>query len=221
VQPDNLDRQRWTALWSRLGASGNGLAVFTRLSLAYAEPARAYHTADHIRDCLTELDRVRDLTQTPDEVEAALWFHDAVYTPGASDNEDRSARLAEEVLGTSAVPAPKSHRIAALVLATSHVGPAETAAARWLCDIDLSILGRAPGEFDEFERRIRQEYGWIPEATYRRERAAVLTRFLQRPSVYQTDDFRRRYEKPARANLQRLIQSLTLPGDQNPQTVRL
>jgi predicted metal-dependent HD superfamily phosphohydrolase len=208
VQPCNLDQHRWTELWSRLGASGEGLAVFSRLSLAYAEPARAYHTAEHIRDCLAEFDRTRDLTRTPDEVEAALWFHDAVYTPGASDNEGRSATLARQALSTHGVPAPRSHRIAALVLATSHVKPAQTLEARLLCDIDLSILGRAPEEFDEFERRIRQEYASVPEASYRRERAAVMTHFLQRPSIYQTDVFLRRYEEPARANLQSLIQRL-------------
>jgi predicted metal-dependent HD superfamily phosphohydrolase len=218
VQPGNLDRQRWTELWSRLGASGDGLVVFTRLSLAYAEPARAYHTAEHIGDCLAEFDRARDPTRTPDEVETALWFHDAVYTPGASDNEDRSATLAQQALSTHGVPAPRSHRIAALVLATSHVKPAQTPAARLLCDIDLSILGRAPEEFDEFERRIRQEYAWVPEASYRRERSAILTHFLQRPSIYQTDDFLRRYEEPARANLQRLIQRLSgdYQGSQRP-----
>ena len=47
LQP--LDRRRWTGLWNRLGAQGDGLSVLTGLEAAYAEPARAYHTADHIR----------------------------------------------------------------------------------------------------------------------------------------------------------------------------
>ena len=93
-QQGTLDQQRWLDLWSRLGAQGSATSIFAQLASAYAGPGRAYHTAEHIRDCLAELDLSRDLAQNPDEVEAALWFHDAVYRPGASDNEDQSAELA-------------------------------------------------------------------------------------------------------------------------------
>src|SRR4051812_45028438 len=56
---DTLDLGRWTALWTSLGAQGDGLAVFTRLAAAYGEAARAYHTAAHIQDCLVQLDLSR------------------------------------------------------------------------------------------------------------------------------------------------------------------
>jgi predicted metal-dependent HD superfamily phosphohydrolase len=195
-------------LWSRVGAYGNGLPILAQLTLAYAEPSRAYHTAEHIRDCLAQLDLTRNLAGRPDEVEVALWFHDAVYTPGAADNEDRSARLAQDALTASAVSLETSRRIARLILATRHVTLPEAPDAQLLCDIDLSILGRAPDVFDEFERRIRQEYAWVPEPIYRRERAAVLSGFLRRRSIYQTEPFRLRYEAPASANLKRMMAKL-------------
>jgi predicted metal-dependent HD superfamily phosphohydrolase len=207
----SLDQQRWLDLWSRLGAQGSDASAFARLTAAYAESGRAYHTAEHIRDCLAELDLTRSLAQHPDEVEAALWFHDAVYLPGASDNEEQSAELARSALSDSAVSGEVSSRIAALVLATRHVSRPATPDEQLICDIDLSVLGRQPGEFDEFERRIRREYAQLPEPIYRRERAAVLSGFLRRRSIYLTKQFQLRYEVSARANLERLIARLKEP----------
>jgi predicted metal-dependent HD superfamily phosphohydrolase len=204
-----LDRSRWLALWSRIGAQTQGLDGFQQLAAAYAEPARFYHTAAHIGDCLAQLDWSRELAIRPDEVEAALWFHDAVYVPGAPDNEDRSARMAEALLSAGAVPHGVRQRIAAMVLATKHLEPPADSDAQLLCDIDLSILGRAPHEFDQFERRIRQEYAWVPEPMYRRARSEVFNGFLRRPSIYHTERFSQRYERAARLNLERMLAALS------------
>ena len=207
-QPEPLDRSRWSGLWNRLGAQGDGLPTFGVLETAYAEPARSYHTAEHIRDCLAQFDLSWSAAQRPDEVEAAIWFHDAVYRPGSSDNEERSARLAQTSLADGGAPSEIAGRIAALVLATQHLTIPTEPDPALLCDIDLSILGRAPEVFDEFERRIRQEYAWVPEQVYRGARAEILTGFLRRVSIYQTDYFRDRFEIPARANLERVISQL-------------
>jgi predicted metal-dependent HD superfamily phosphohydrolase len=206
--PATLDQRRWTALWSRLGAQGTGLSIFAHLASAYAEPTRAYHNAEHIRDCLAQLDLSREVAQRPDEVEVAIWFHDAVYVPDGSNNEDRSARLAQTALLACGVALEVSRRVAELVLATRHLTIPRDGDAQLLCDIDLSILGREPGVFDEFERRIRQEYGWVPEPIYRASRSEVLAGFLRRRSIYQTEYFRSRYEAPARANLERSLAQL-------------
>ena len=195
-------------MWTRLGAQGDGLPTLRALEVAYAEPARAYHTADHIRDCLAQFDLSRHTAQRSDEVEAAIWFHDAVYVPGASDNEVRSARLAQTTLADARAPLEIAHRIAGLVLATQHLVIPSQPDPALLCDIDLSILGRTPEIFDEFERRIRQEYAWVPEPVYRGARAEILAGFLRRRSIYQTDFFRDRYEAPARANLDRILKEL-------------
>lgn len=197
------------ALWHRLGAQGNGRSVFAQLVKAYAEPSRAYHNAEHVRDCLSQLDLSRELARKPDEVEAALWFHDVVYVPGAADNEDRSARLAEGALTAAEAPVESSRRIAKLVLATQHLAAPRDPDAQLICDIDLSILGREPAVFDRFERAIRQEYVHIAEPEYRHQRAAVLAGFLRRESLYQTEYFRDRFEQQARINLNRLMPDLT------------
>jgi predicted metal-dependent HD superfamily phosphohydrolase len=207
-QTNPLDRSRWTGLWNRLGAQGDGLSIFSGLEAAYADPARAYHTADHIRDCLAQFDLSPETAQRPDEVEAAIWFHDAVYLPGSSDNEDQSARLAQTALTDAGAPEEVAHRIAGLVLATKHLAIPTERDAALLCDIDLSILGRPPEVFEEFEQRIRREYVWVPEPVYRGARAEILAGFLRRRSIFQTDYFRDRYEVQARANLELVLKEL-------------
>jgi predicted metal-dependent HD superfamily phosphohydrolase len=203
-----LDRERWSELWSRLGAQGSGHSVFAHLAAAYGDSVRAYHTTEHILDCLAQLDLSRDIARRPDEVETAIWFHDAVYVPGGTDNEDRSARLAQTALLACAVPLEISRRVAELVLATRHLTIPRDPDAQLICDIDLSILGRDPDAFDQFEGRIRREYAWVPESVYRRSRAEVLAGFLRRRFIYETKKFRDQYETSARANLQRTIATL-------------
>lgn len=207
-EPGTLDQRRWLKLWERLGAEGSGHSIFAHLTAVYGEPGRAYHTARHIRDCLAQLDSARATARRPDEVEAALWFHDAVYLPGGSDNEDRSAALAEAALLACDVPREVAQRIAQLILATRHLTLSDDPDTQLLCDIDLSILGRERAVFDEFERCIRQEYDWVPEAIYRTSRTEILAGFLRRRFIYQTDVFRDRYETQARANLGRVIATL-------------
>ena len=149
------------------------------------------------------------LAHRPLEVEAALWFHDAVYAPARSDNEDRSARLAETALRGGGVESDIADRIRALVLATRHSEPALDDDTRLVCDVDLSILGAQPAAFELFERAIRQEYQWVPEALYRQGRVEVLRRFLRRPSIYQTAPFQARYENQARQNLEGAVAALS------------
>jgi predicted metal-dependent HD superfamily phosphohydrolase len=106
------------------------------------------------------------------------------------------------------VPLEVSRRVAELVLATRHLTLPREPDGQYLCDIDLSILGREPEVFDEFERRIRREYAWVPEPIYRSSRSEVLAGFLRRRSIYQTEFFRARYEQAARANLERSLRDL-------------
>lgn len=202
------DPTRWRWVWSGLGAQGDGRHVFDQLAAAYNEPARTYHNIEHLRHCLTELDGNMALAHRPLEVEAALWFHDAVYAPARSDSEDRSALLAETTLRAGGVESDIAGRIRALVLATRHSEPVLDDDARLVCDIDLSILGAPPAAFELFERAIRQEYRWVPDALYRRGRMEVLRRFLHRPSIYQRAPFQARYEHQARQNLEGALAAL-------------
>lgn len=201
-----LDRDRFIGLWSRL-TSGDASSVFDRLADAYLEPHRAYHNANHIRDCLEQFDCAREFAARLDEVEAAICFHDAVYDPRAKDNEERSAEWASSALTNAGADSEVVSRVSHLILATKHDAVLASPDARLLVDVDLSILGRDPADFDAYDQAIRREYEWVPEADYRTGRAAVLQKFLDRPRIFHTPPFQP-LETPARRNLERVIRAL-------------
>ena len=197
--------ERFAALCRRLGASADGAPLGSDLLVRYGELHRAYHGLEHLRDCLERLDAAPTEGADRDRVEAALWFHDAIYDPLAGDNEARSAELARQGLEGLGVAPAVARQVAALVLETRHLEPPADPDARLLCDVDLSILGRKRTDFERYEHGIRTEYALVPEALYRRERARVLRRLLQRRPLFGTRHFRRRYEQAARANLARAL----------------
>lgn len=199
---------RWGDLWQRLGAHSAPEPIFDELVRRYREPQRAYHTLDHIRDCLFQLDQVRDLAEHADEIEVALWCHDVIYDPHVADNELRSAAWAEKILREGDVSADVTARVQSLILATQHHTPPQRLDATLIVDIDLSSLGHTAAEFDRYHAAIRQEYRWVPEAPYCEARAKVLESFLARPAIYQTAWFHDRYEAQARQNLARAIRNL-------------
>ena len=201
------DWERWVALWRELGKPASR-AVFNELLAHYAEPRRAYHTIEHVRDCLAQLDAVQHLSKRPAELELAIWFHDAVYDTHRSDNEECSAQWACQHILEQGLPEDVAARVRDLILATKHDALFSDPEVALLVDIDLASLGCPVDEFDRQEPRIRQEYDWVPETAFREGRAKILQRFLERDSIYQTDYFRERYEHQARLNLERSLASL-------------
>lgn len=193
-------RDRWQALWSGMVADA-GDAIYLDLVARYNEPHRAYHTLDHVADCLHWLDEVRPLLARPDEAALALWFHDAVYDPRRADNEAQSAALAAGALRAAGVGADVVERVVGLIRLTSHTAAELTGDGAFVCDIDLAILGSPPERFEQYDAAIRREYAWVPEEVYRRERGRVLARFLARPRIYHTPYFVDALEQQARANL--------------------
>ena len=200
--------RRFSELLRRLGAPGDPQPLIEAVLAAWADPARRYHTLDHLRDCLAELDRAPADGAARDRVEAALWFHDAVYNTRAGDNEARSAEWARRALAELGVPSAVADDVARLVRLTGHSGPTPDPSGRLLCDIDLAILGREPEVFDTYDRHIREEYAWVPEPDFRSARAGVLAGLLSRSRLYQTERFRGLYETAARRNLSRALERL-------------
>lgn len=191
----------WLPLWQRLKGIGDAEFWHERLVAAYGESQRAYHTLQHLDECLRAFDEAKTggLIQQPDFIELALWFHDMVYDPRAAENEERSAEMADECLETMVAA-----EVRRLILVTkTHQAVHED--EQWLVDIDLAILGAEQGRFDEYERQIREEYAWVPEAVYREKRTEILNGFLSRERLYLTTWARERFETRARENLRTLI----------------
>ena len=194
-------------MWRELSLAAPADA-FDELIARYTESHRYYHNARHVADCLAKFDDARDLCEHPAEVELALWFHDAIYDTHAKDNEAQSASWAARVLKDAGAAQTEMERVQELIMATCHAATPATRDACVLVDIDLSILGAAAERFDAYELGVRAEYAWVPEILFRATRRKILGEFLQRPSIYSTDNFKQKLETNARANLARSLQAL-------------
>jgi predicted metal-dependent HD superfamily phosphohydrolase len=198
-------QERWRETWALAGLPTPEELLRT-LVARYREPQRAYHGIEHVMACLEASSRVRAQLDSPPSVELALWYHDVVYEPRKSDNEERSAELAAAALRSrlpSLVP-----MIQELILATKHNVIPVTSDARYVVDIDLAILGATPEAFDDYEAAVRREYQWVPELIFRSKRREILQSFLDRHEIFLTDHFRE-LEQPARTNLRRSVSQLS------------
>jgi len=203
-------KEPFEELWRRLSLPGDASVWHARLLECYAEPQRAYHTLQHLEECLLILDDVKKtgLIAQPDLIEMALWFHDAVYEPQGSENEELSAQMALEALGDTEL----AHEVARLIMLTKSHRPEEGPDDVWIIDIDLAIFAQPMERVLEYERQIRAEYAWVPQAVYAEKRAEILTGFLKREQIYLTAWARDRFESQARANLrelERVVKSFT------------
>ena len=192
------------------GATRPTDATFDMLVARYADPHRHYHTLTHIDACLTWLDWFRALARYPEEVEFALWFHDAVYDAraGGGQNERESARLACDTLRELGVPRDKLERIARHIRDTEHHSAPQDDAAL-VVDLDLTILGARRADFDRFEDQIRKEYAHVPEDQFRMGRRHVLESFLGRSAIFHAPQIRDELEARTRENLRRRIAELS------------
>lgn len=192
-----------------LSAFGVSIDVADRacadLAARYAEPQRHYHTQAHLAAVIRSLWKARTLTQDLPTLLLAAFFHDVVYDPRRSDNEEQSAAHADTVLRDLGVPEDARRRIGELILLTQHhQADAADVDACLLLDADLAILGAPAPEYDRYAVQVRQEYAWVPDAEFRSGRAAVLRKFLVRPRLFHTSLFLE-LEDQARSNLAREI----------------
>lgn len=188
-------------------------ATKTELTELYQAPDRHYHGMRHIEALLGLLATHRSAFADPEAVEAAIWFHDAIYDSRRKDNETASAALVAARLRGRAEDGRLARIVAMIEATATHQVPEfENKAARQdaalFLDMDLSILGAPVEVFDAYEAAVRREYGWVSEADWRAGRAAVLGNFLARQHIFYSDIFAALFEAQARANMERSLKAL-------------
>lgn len=192
--------------WNRLclAAEIKGGNEGEKIIRCYRDNGLAYHNLNHLGDCLEKFRDRKNEAQDPIAIELAIWFHDAIYDPRASDNEEKSAQMAADFLAET----KWSQSVPDLILATKHREEPPTHDGKLLCDIDLSILGSDEEIYTEYAQAIRSEYSWVEEEAYRNGRSVVLEGFLKRPFIFALPASRQIYEKRARFNISLELKSL-------------
>lgn len=206
---EDLER-RWAALaGDSPAASRAGADLLGR----WREPHRHYHDAGHLAAILAAVDELADAAGDPDAVRYAAWFHDAVYDGRPGEDEAASARLAREVLTALDRPAALVDEVERLVLLTAGHDPEPgDANGAVLCDADLAVLAGGPADYAAYAAAVREDYAHVPDADFAAGRAVVLAGLLGRPALFRTETGRRRWETPARRNLETELVLLRASG---------
>jgi predicted metal-dependent HD superfamily phosphohydrolase len=177
-------RANWLHNICGIGGTPNS-ELSDRLMAGWSQSHRAYHTLQHLAECLDLLELWGADNPARHEIAVALWFQDCVYELQAHDNEDRSIDAAGMSLTESGVGLATIGRVATLIKVTKHsaVRPVTDDEAL-MVDIDLAILGASPARFAQYCEQVRCEYASVPEDVYRARRAVFLDSMLARPRVF-------------------------------------
>ncbi|MET8470267.1 hypothetical protein ABZY90_06475 [Streptomyces sp. NPDC006422] len=168
----------------------------------WSEPQRKYHTVAHLTAVLDHIDVLEEHAEEPELVRLAAWFHDAVYRPDRSENEERSAALAERALAEAGLAADAVAEVARLVrLTVGHDPSDDDTNGEALCDADLAILASPAPAYAAYTKAVREEYAFVPVEAFREGRAAVLRQLLDLPRLFRTPYGRAHWESAARENL--------------------
>lgn len=185
--------QRWRAL------AGEELDDLGRaLIAAYEEPQRRYHSIGHVRWLLDEAERRAPLIADCQFVGFAVWFHDAIYEPGRSDNEERSAAWAEAALP----PGVRTDRVARVIRMTKDHAKGDAGADEALfLDMDIAILGAPREVYARYANDIRAEFSHVPDPLFNAGRSAFLKSQLARERLFRTDIYEQELAGAARQNM--------------------
>jgi predicted metal-dependent HD superfamily phosphohydrolase len=186
--------QRWRAL-----AGENADVIGQVLIAAWREPHRVYHDHSHLVWLLDEADRLGARIRDAAFVEYAIWFHDAVYQPGETDNEAVSAEWARAFLAADADLAERVGRV--IEMTRDHAeGEAEGDAALFL-DMDIAILGAPRETYCRYAAGVRREFGVFADSAFAAGRASFLEKQLARARTFRTDYYDQGLGENARANM--------------------
>lgn len=154
--------QLWQEIWQ---GAGTGEAVergFEAIMRRWEEPHRAYHTPQHLMHFAQQMVTHKELFG--DEWQAALlamFYHDAVYELAHGEDEENSITVMYDDIDEVGLPRPvwigRSEDLIRMTI--NHAAPAEDEIAKVFLDIDMSILGAPPHQYDEYAGLVRREYG--------------------------------------------------------------
>jgi predicted metal-dependent HD superfamily phosphohydrolase len=195
--------------WAELaGDSPTSRTEWAAVVDAWSQPHRRYHDLAHLAAVLGLVGELAGAAADPDAVRLAAWYHDVVYDPEGTDNEQVSAERARAGL-RGLVTDERLAEVARLVRLTAGHDPApDDANGAVLCDADLAVLAAPPEAYAAYASAIRLEYGHLSDEEFTAGRIAVLEHLLALPTLYRTDAAQP-WTDTARANLTAELTLLT------------
>jgi predicted metal-dependent HD superfamily phosphohydrolase len=182
--------------------------LWTEIEQHYSEPKRHYHTLQHLNSLLRQLQLVKDKIENWEVILFSLFYHDIIYNPLLSDNEEKSAVLAVKRMKEIGVDGGQIEVCQSQILATKAHTITTNNDTNYFIDADLSVLGQDWEIYCCYCQGVREEYSIYPDFIYNQGRKKVLNHFLLMDKIFKTSHFYTLYECKAKQNLQKEIESL-------------
>ena len=182
--------------------------LWNKIEKNYTGSDRHYHNLTHLESLYRELEPLKNDIRDWDVVVFALFYHDVIYQPLRSDNEEKSASLAASRLAEISFPEERIAHCSRIILATKGHQLSGDNDTNIFTDADLAILGSPYTDYQQYARNIRKEYRWVPDFMYNPGRKKILNHFLRMDDIYKTEYFSKKYEAQARLNLEWELRSL-------------
>jgi len=127
-------------------------------------PKLPYHNFRHVIDVYANVGAFASLDKMDSDekflLETSALFHDIIFVPGFTKNEEMSAMFAEKYLPHLGYSSEQVQMVGELILATKMPHNPQDYLAKLLCDADLANLGR--DDFFKLGEQMRLELG-LPE----------------------------------------------------------
>lgn len=199
-------RERFGRLCQSVACYAGGFSHSLYLNqLIKSYSRRQYHNLDHIMRSLDILDNIKEDLSFREELAYAIFWHDYIMTPYNGQSELLSSVEAiKSIYELDLVLNPDL--VADLILETKSTPNTPYKSMieyNYIFDIDYSIIGTDEETFDQYDNNIEHEYGILFD---KNARAKFLLMLLdpKRP-IFRTELFREKYEKQARNNLTRIL----------------
>jgi len=183
-------------------------AFWAEITKNYASKNRYYHTLHHLSNLLVELKMIKNEIKNWDAILFTLFYHDLVYNVLKTDNEEKSAAIAEKRLEQLFVPKEIITLCKAHILATKTHTLSSNSDTNFFTDADLSILGQPSEVYLLYSKNVRKEYGLFPDFVYNSGRKKVIHHFLEMEKLFKTDFFYNKFEQKAKENLKNELTTL-------------
>ena len=204
----------WERSWNKIFIVPN-YDLRDNLIWRYSEPSRKYHNISHLIGSIINLQHFKHLSYYPEMVELAIWFHDAIYDPKRNDNEAQSINLWYNSFrlpdGFKYKFFDTYDKISPYVFITDLIDATDLKLTRALSntnqflirDIDLITLGADEDIFKNYCRKIRNEYWFVNDEVYWKERYKILNKIYDQPSIYHWKEIGNIFENKAKSNLRK------------------
>ncbi len=151
-----------------------GIQSWKDLPKQWQEPHRHFHTEEHLSNLIEDIEHLYQHQNVSEEDRKVLlltaFYHDAIYDPTRTDNEESSA----EYFGQVADSHPRTDHVKSIILDTKNHQPSGELSSLF-CHLDLKIVRESNfSRLMIWEKQIFREYQYLDYPVYKKNRLAFL-----------------------------------------------